>query len=142
MDPTLDKFKNIIITLEKYQKYNPPNIIIEKQKVAIIGKSIVDNLNRSDIQIIYFDVLLTNDKYSLLRFTAIYKYLKEIELSKSKKKIIYYTLISVIIFISYYIITTTNNKGYPMVIPRRDIMLMGVIRNGKKEYFEKIGIFN
>ena len=133
MDPTLDKFKNNIITLEKYQEYNPPNIIIEKQKVAIIDKSIVDNFNRSDIQIIYFDVLLTNDKYSLLRFTAIYKYLKEIELSKSKKKIIYYTLIYVIIFISYStIITTNNNKGYPMVILGRDIMLMGVIRNEKR----------
>ena len=46
MDSTLDKFKNNIITLEKYQKYNPPNIIIEKQKVAIIDKSIVDNLNQ------------------------------------------------------------------------------------------------
>jgi hypothetical protein len=62
------------------------------------------------IIIIYFDQSITSDKYSLLRFTII----------------IYY-------YYYYSAITgTKNNKGYPMVIPGRDHILMGVIRNEER----------
>ena len=58
--------------------------------------------------IIYFDQSITSDKYSLLRFIIIICY--------------YYSAIT----------STKNNKGYPMVIPGRDHILMGVIRNEER----------
>ena len=61
------------------------------------------------IILIYFDQSITIYKYSLLRFAVI----------------IYYYYYSVIT-------CTKNNKGYPMVIPGRDHILMGVIRNEER----------
>ena len=56
--------------------------------------------------IIYFDPSITSNKYSF----------------KIHNNNIYYSAIT----------GTKNNKGYPMVIPGRDHILMGAIRNEER----------